>query len=265
MRGKCFTEATVWTAVLYETENYKTAGPLRGLIIWKDFILMNDESLLGGGYIHTNTFKEQAYELIKDAVLYNRFRIGAVYSQEAICNELGISRTPVREALLELQKEGYVCFCRGKGVKVVPVTEDDARDILEMRMLMERNNARLAAVRSTDEEIEGLLQCLDELKRNLDSRDSRFLYRIDHKFHRGIANATHNGWMSRETGLLLDNYLRFEVKSVYNNSIDAQVVWEEHQAIGAAIRDRNPEKAEQAVSRHLNNSYKRTLSPLWEE
>ena len=84
---------------------------------------MNDESLLGGGYIQTNTFKEQAYELIKDAILYNRFRIGAIYSQEAICNKLRISRTPVREALLELQKEGYVCFCRGKGVKVVPVTE----------------------------------------------------------------------------------------------------------------------------------------------
>ena len=41
---------------------------------------MNDESLLGGGYIQTNTFKEQAYELIKDAILYNRFRIGAIYS-----------------------------------------------------------------------------------------------------------------------------------------------------------------------------------------
>ncbi|MEG1294654.1 MAG: GntR family transcriptional regulator, partial [Clostridium sp.] len=65
-----------------------------------------EDSLLGGGYIHTNTYKEQAYKLIKDAVLYNRFRVGAVYSQEAICNELGLSRTPVREALLELQNEG---------------------------------------------------------------------------------------------------------------------------------------------------------------
>lgn len=226
---------------------------------------MNDESLLGGGYIQTNTFKEQAYELIKDAILYNRFRIGAIYSQEAICNELRISRTPVREALLELQKEGYVCFCRGKGVKVVPVTEKDAKDILEMRMLMEKNNARLAALRSTDEEINGLIRCLDELKNNLESRDSRSLYRIDHKFHRDIAATTHNGWMHRETAMLLNNYLRFEVKSVYNNSIDAEIVLKEHLAIGAAIRDRNPEKAEQAVARHLNNSFKRTQRQLWEE
>lgn len=225
----------------------------------------NDNSLLGGGYIHTNTYKEQAYELIKDAVLYNRFRVGAIYSQEAICSELAISRTPVREALLELQKEGYVCFSRGKGVKVVPVTEKDAKDILEMRIFTEKNNARLAALRGTDEAIEEIMNCLKELNEKLITRDSRMLYRIDHKFHRSIAIATGNGWMLRQTSLILDNYLRFEVKSVYNNSIDAQIVTEEHEAIGSAIKDRNHEKAEQAMNRHLMNSYKRTLSQIWEK
>lgn len=225
----------------------------------------NDESLLGGGYIHTNTYKEQAYELIKDAVLYNRFRVGAIYSQEAICNELAISRTPVREALLELQKEGYVCFSRGKGVKVVPVTEEDAKDILEMRIFTEKNNARLAASRGTDEAIDEIMRCLEELSSKLVTRDSRMLYRIDHKFHRSIALAAGNGWMLRQTCLILDNYLRFEVKSVYNNSIDAQVVMEEHEAIGNAIKDRNAEKAEHAMNRHLMNSYKRTLSQIWRE
>ena len=86
----------------------------------------NQQSLLGTRKIHTETYKNQAYDLIKNAILYNRFRVDAIYSQEAICTELGISRTPVREALLELQKEGYVSFARGKGVKVVPVTEQDA-------------------------------------------------------------------------------------------------------------------------------------------
>lgn len=224
----------------------------------------NDESLLGGGYIQTNTYKEQAYELIKDAVLYNRFRVGAVYSQEAICSELGISRTPVREALLELQKEGYVCFSRGKGVKVVPVTEKAAKDILEMRVFLEKNNARLAASRGTKEDINTIQDCLHTLNSKLELRDSRLLYRIDHKFHRSIALATHNEWMHRETCMILDNYLRFEIKSVYNNSIDAQVVMEEHQAIQDAIKSRNPDKAELAMNRHLTNSFKRTLSQFWE-
>ena len=74
----------------------------------------NQQSLLGTRKIHTETYKNQAYDLIKNAILYNRFRVDAIYSQEAICTELGISRTPVREALLELQKEGYVSFARGR-------------------------------------------------------------------------------------------------------------------------------------------------------
>ena len=93
------------------------------------------EELFGGQDVGaTPSYKEQAYRLIKEAILFNRFRVGAIYSQDDICKELGISRTPVREALLELQKDGYVSFSRGKGVQVVPVSDRDARDILETRM-----------------------------------------------------------------------------------------------------------------------------------
>ena len=72
------------------------------------------------------TYKEQAYQQIKDAILFNRFRIGAIYSQESICKELGISKTPLREALLELQTDGYVTFCRGRGVLIQPVSYESS-------------------------------------------------------------------------------------------------------------------------------------------
>lgn len=213
----------------------------------------------------TPSYKEQAYQLIKDAILFNRFRVGAIYSQDNICKELGISRTPVREALLELQKDGYVLFCRGKGVQVAPVSESDARDILEARMYSERINAQLAASRSTQEEIDQLKECLGELEANLVSRDGQLLYLLDHRFHRAVAAGTHNQLLYKQSEVLLDHYLRFEVKSVYNNSIDGKTVFEEHVAIYEAIAAKNPERAEQAMVRHLTNSYHRTVSRYWHE
>ena len=224
---------------------------------------MGNELFGGRDVGNTPSFKEQAYALIKDAILFNRFRVGAIYSQEAICTELGISRTPVREALLELQKDGYVSFCRGKGVQVVPVSQTMAHDILEARLYAERVNAELAAVRATQQERDYLVQTLKNLQENLEGRDGQLLYRVDHRFHRGVAAAAHNQLMSRQSEVLLDHYLRFEVKSVYNNSIDGKIVFEEHVAILDAIQSGNGERAKQAMEKHLTNSYRRTVSQFW--
>ena len=185
------------------------------------------EELFGGQDVGaTPSYKEQAYRLIKEAILFNRFRVGAIYSQDDICKELGISRTPVREALLELQKDGYVSFSRGKGVQVVPVSDRDARDILETRMYIECINAKLAANRAAQRDLQAMRESLDRLR---------------------------------------DHYLRFEVKSVYNNSIDAKIVFDEHVAICDAIAEGSAERAEQAMARHLTNSYRRTVSRFWAE
>ena len=208
----------------------------------------NKDTLLGK-FIKTLSYKEQAYDLIKDAILFNKFRIGAIYSQESICNELGISRTPVREALIELQKEGYITILRGRGIEVTPVTEEDAKDILEVRIFYEKNNAFLAAKRIKDEDIKLLKECIEKLESNLSTFDSQLLYRIDHQFHRLVAKATQNNWMYKETELILDNYLRFENKSVYNNSIDGQLVFKEHLAIFNAIKDKDSEKAKKMMEK----------------
>ena len=171
----------------------------------------------------------------------------------------------MREALLELQKDGYVSFSRGKGVQVVPVSDSDAHDILEARMYAERINARLAGSRAAPEDLDAMRKSLDQLQAQLDTRDGQHLYRLDHIFHRGVAAAAHNHLLYRQCEILLDHYLRFEVKSVYNNSIDAQVVFNEHVAIYNAIAAKSPERAEQAMARHLTNSYRRTVSRYWPE
>lgn len=209
------------------------------------------------------TYKEQAYQQIKDAILFNRFRIGAIYSQESICKELGISKTPLREALLELQTDGYVTFCRGRGVLIQPVSYEKARDILESRILMEPLCAQLAAQRATEEDLAAMKQLLTSLQEGLPSEDGQRLYRIDHGFHRAVIRTAHNEMLYRFLDVVLDHYLRFEVKSVYNNSIDAQKVYREHQKVYEAIAEKNGKKAFKAMETHLKNSFARTLPEYW--
>ena len=115
------------------------------------------------------------------------------------------------------------------------------------------------------EDLDAMRKSLDQLQAQLDTRDGQHLYRLDHIFHRGVAAAAHNHLLYRQCEILLDHYLRFEVKSVYNNSIDAQVVFNEHVAIYDAIAAKSPERAEQAMARHLTNSYRRTVSRYWPE
>ena len=233
---------------------------------------MHEKKLVDGIFspqeqIKRRTYKEQAYEMIKDAILYQKFQPEAVYSQEELCGQLGISRTPVREALLELQKEGYVRFCRGKGIQIVSLDEKSIHDILEMRIYQEMAAAELAARRAQPEDLEDIARCLEDGQRNLDSqvRDIIQWYRLDHQFHRAVAKAAHNRILYRTIDDVLNHYLRFEVLTVYQSSSSASAIWNEHKALYDAIRAGDPQRAHHAAEKHLNDAYRRTLGKYWSE
>ena len=95
------------------------------------------------GPLKSNSLKNQAYEQIKDAILYRRLKTNIVYAQDDICQELGISRTPVREALIALQSEGYITFVRGRGFQVNELTKKEGMDIVELRREIDRWKLRM--------------------------------------------------------------------------------------------------------------------------
>ncbi|MGE4277822.1 MAG: GntR family transcriptional regulator [Lawsonibacter sp.] len=215
--------------------------------------------------IKTTTYKQQAYELIKSAILYQKLKPDAIYSQESICQALNISRTPVREALLELQKEGYILFYRGKGIQIVSLDEQAIHDILEMRIYQETAAAELAGKRATPEDLAYIGERLEEHRRSLDSQDIDRCYRLDHQFHRAIARAAHNDFLYRTIDDVLDHYLCFEALSIYKSYIGANAIWEEHSVLYNALREHDPEKARRVAEVHLQNAYERTLGKYWKK
>ena len=217
----------------------------------------------GHGQIKTPTYKEQAYRLIKEAILYQRFQADTIYSQEAICQELGISRTPVREALLELQKENYIRFSRGKGIQIVSLDDQAIHDILEMRIYLEMAGAELAAQRATKSDLDYIRECLEANQRHYSTDNIIQNYRIDHQFHRSVAKAAHNALLYNTLDDVLNHYLRFETLTVYQSQTFAQSIVDEHQALYEAVKNRNAQQARQAAASHLENAYRRTLGNYW--
>ena len=217
----------------------------------------------GKGQIKTSTYKEQAYNRIKEAILYQKLKPNTTYSQEAFCQELGISRTPVREALLELQKEGYIRFWRGKGIRIVSLDKDAIHDIMEMRLCLEKETAEMAARRADPGDLEYICACLEESRLHLDSKDIDLCYRLDHKFHRAVGKAAHNQLLYRALDDVLDRYLQFEVLSIYQSYVDAHAIWEAHDHIYKAIAAGDADRARAAAKTHLEDAYRRTLEQYW--
>ena len=120
-----------------------------------------DEVSLDGGQLR----REVAYERIKDAIKYADLHPGDSLSEVKLSTLLGISRTPIREALHQLAQEGFVEVTPGKGVTIARHTLKEVMDAVHMRFVLEPELARLAARSVTNEQIEELLDALPTWKR----------------------------------------------------------------------------------------------------
>ena len=213
--------------------------------------------------IATLTYKQQAYKLIKTAILYQKMKTDTIYSQDSICHALNISRTPVREAFLELQNEGYVNFYRGKGIKVVSLDPALVHDFLEMRMDQEMMSAELAARRASQEDLDLISSAMQEHFQSLALHDQDLCYRTDHQFHRAIAKAAHNGVLYQSLDNLLDQCLRTEFLHTYHIQESINATFEEHKNIFQAVSSHDQQKARLAAKYHLENAYRRAQATYW--
>lgn len=211
------------------------------------------------GPLRTNSLKNQAYEQIKEAILYRRIKVGKVYSQDDFCTELGISRTPVREALIMLQSEGFISFVRGRGFRIKELSRKEALDIIELRKNIEAFGVQLAAQRITDEQIKRLQETYKRMLELGDQGDSILLYQNDYAFHEIIFEATGNTWLIDLNKKIRENFLRIENQLAFKSKKNARQVFLEHGKILDAISKKDERLAVRAMKYHMKHTAQRTL------
>ncbi|MEA3334984.1 MAG: GntR family transcriptional regulator [Chloroflexota bacterium] len=196
--------------------------------------------------------RDLAYQHIKDAIQQSDVQPGEPISETRLSSELGISRTPVREALQILAQEGLIQIIPGRAITVAAPSLRDVQDAIHVRFLLEPELARLAARNISEEQLQTLAAAQQELERAVAEQNRVTWTRVDNVWHETISAACPNKLLG-DLALQIRNRVSFL-------SIDAQGNWDrlasctaEHREIVEMIAAGDSEGAEEAASAHLGN------------
>lgn len=194
---------------------------------------------------------QRAYTEIRSAILEGRLEPGSLTSVRTLSEALGISRTPVREALVELANVQLVAFERNRGVRILETQTHDVEEIFELRLLIEVPSVATAIERAVPDLGEELRASLEEMRAHLDDEPS-FMHH-DWLFHRSLLAATGN---ERLVAFVesLRNQTRMRGLSTAGRSRSLAAIVEEHEAILRAVEAADADAAVAAMSKHLTRT-----------
>lgn len=202
---------------------------------------------------NSSSLRIRVFNAIEDAILNGEYKEGESLNELKLSSELGVSRTPVREALMQLELEGLVNNIPNKGAVVVGVSEKDIEDVYAIRMCIEGLAAKLCAEKITDDELIALEKIVDLQEFYLIKNNTEQIWKLDGDFHKIIYESSR----SRPLRYMLSNFHNY-IKSARDISIQtagrAEKTVAEHKAILEAIRNKNGSLAESLTAEHIKNA-----------
>lgn len=204
---------------------------------------------------------DRIYATLKHRILTCAMLPSARIMEKDLCGEMQVSRTPLREALNRLAREGLVTMAPFRGYAVAPLTVDGFRELCEVRRILESEAAALCAERATDEEVKRLAT-LAELRYRREDRQSYEKYlRANSLFHQAVVHATHNSVLEGMVMAALDQHQR-PLYRVLRVGVDGQASTAEHREIVETIRMRSPARARQVTREHIARAEERITRAL---
>ena len=207
---------------------------------------------------HKNiSIADQIFDQLENDILVGKYKQGEILTETGLSEALGVSRTPVREALFKLEQEHLVIFVP-KGIKVIGISFDDMAIIFDMRIRIEGLAARLAAEKATDEQIHALCEFVDLQEFYLNKHDTENMQIMDSNFHKTLYQMSNSIHLYQMLYELHKKTLKYRGVSIAKKA-RAQLSVEEHRAISCAIADRNADLAEELTIKHIQNAKENIL------
>ena len=192
------------------------------------------------------------FNTLRQAILRGEIKPGERLLEIHLANKLGVSRTPIREAIRKLELENLVIMIPRKGAVVAEITEKSLRDVLEVRRALEALAVKLACEKIQDSEIEELKVTAKEFEEALKTGDVTVFAEADVKFHDIIYRTTDNQRLIQLLYNLREQMYRYRVEYLKRED-SHEVLLAEHQHIIQMLAERNEERAVEAVCAHIDN------------
>ncbi|WP_027894255.1 GntR family transcriptional regulator [Calidithermus chliarophilus] len=189
-------------------------------------------------------------ETLREAILEGRLAPGQKLSVPELARQMGVSRSPVREAILQLVGEGLAVERTRRGVVVANLSARDLGEIYEVREVLEALAVRLAAQRARPEQLRAMRDVLERQRQAVESRDPQLYSQTNQQLHTLISQSSGNPRLQRILALLFGE-MQLAFRTLSNNPAHTMRGHQEHRRIVEALEARDSGAAEAAMRRHL--------------
>ena len=204
---------------------------------------------------------EQTYDFVKEAIISLRFAPGSPLLENQLSKQLGISRSPMREALARLEREGFVEIVPWRGARVQEISRRYVVELYQVRSSLEGTAARLAIPNLGREELEAIKKAMAEFALQIEGGDTAAFYRHEVEFHDLFVMRCGNDLLQRTLIGMRDHINRVRnYLSLHAIPRHEAISCREHQMVLEALLSGNGELAESAVKQHLDNVLARIAS-----
>ena len=196
--------------------------------------------------------RDVVFNTLRQAILKGELEPGERLMEITLANKLGVSRTPIREAIRKLELEGLVNMIPRKGAVVASISEKDMRDVLEVRITLEELAVRLAVKNMNEEDIMHLREAGKAFENAVIAKDIVNIVDADVAFHDIIYNRTGNKRLIQIINNLREQMYRYRLEYI-KDARSHSILISEHNDIIESIVKKNVEEAQKAVREHISN------------
>lgn len=199
--------------------------------------------------------RDVVFKTLRQAILTGELKPGERLMEIHLANRLGVSRTPIREAIRKLELEGLVTMIPRRGAEVAQITVKNLKDVLEVRKALDALAIELACERITDEELVALEEACIKFEEATLTKDARLIAKEDVELHHIIVKASRNDKLDQMVNNLAEQMYRYRFEHVKDASQHQRLI-EEHKIILESLRSKNNNRASEAVKIHIDNQEK---------